>query len=191
VESTGVVEVESTTFPAPATHVNTWVQVQHNADVVRLVDEASGMLLVEHRRKASASLPAAEPTTKRPPTLSPLGELVQRGSALGPNIGRLCAAIAAVDGKHEPEEFAVRRVRSLLRATTQHGVDHVERACGVAIDAGAPTWRCVRAWLDHHRPVPLAQVDTLIRDLIAYRDIAARLAASANTTEEPVTKEKA
>ena len=191
VKSTGVVEVESTTFPAPATHVNTWLQVQHNADVVRLVDEASGVLLVEHRRKASASLPSAEPTTKRPSPPSPLGELVQRGAALGPNIGKLCAAIAAVDGKHEPEEFAVRRVRALLRATTQHGLDHVERACGVAIDAGAPTWRCVRAWLDHHRPAPLAQVDTLIRDLTAYRDIAARLAASANTTEEQVTKETA
>jgi transposase len=193
VKSTGVVEVEATTFSAPATHVNLWVQVQFNADVVRLVDDASGALLVEHRRKASAATPAThvgEPEAKKART-SPLDELVQRGSALGPNIGQLCAAIAAVDRAHAPEEFAVRRVSAVLRATTQHGVDHVERACGVAIEAGAPTWRCVRAWLDHHRPTPLAQVDALIRDLTAYRDIAARLSASANTTDEPVTKETA
>jgi len=166
------------------------VQVQHNADVVRLVDEASGVLLVQHRRKASAS-PAAEPTTKRPSAPSPLRELVQRGASLGPNTGKLCAAIGAVESKHAPVEFAVRRVSALLRATTQQDVDHVERAYGVAIDAGAPTWRCVRAPLDHRRPAPLTQVATLLRDLIAYRDIAARLAASANATEEPDTKETA
>jgi len=102
---------------------------------------------------------------------------VQRGASLGPNTGKLCAAIGAVESKHAPVEFAVRRVSALLRATTQQDVDHVERAYGVAIDAGAPTWRCVRAWL--------------LRDLIAYRDIAARLAASANATEEPDTKETA
>jgi len=190
VKSTGVVEVEATTFSAPATHVNLWVQVQYNDDVVRLVDEATSVLLVEHRRKAGNATRAVAPEAKKS-LPSPLGELVQRGSALGPNIGRLCAAIASVDRAHAPEEFAVRRVRAVLRATTQHGVDHVERACGVAIDAGAPTWRCVRAWLDHHRPAQLAQVNALIRDLTTYRDIAARLSASANTTEKRITKETA
>ena len=58
--------------------------------------------------------------------------------------------------------------------------------CGVAvaIAAGAPTYRCVRAWLDHHKPVALAQVDPLIRQLTAYRDVVARHSSSTTTTTQ-------
>jgi hypothetical protein len=178
VKSTGEIEVETQRFQVPASHVNAWVQVQFNADVVRVVDEASGQLLVEHLRKPAPPSRAAAPEAGKGLSSSPLGELVQRGHQLGKNIGALCAAIAAVDNG----ELAVRRVTAVLRSTTNHGVDHVETGCRVAIQAGAPTYRCVRAWLDHHRPPQLAQVDSLIRNLSAYRDVAARLASSATTT---------
>ena len=180
VKSTGEVEVDTRCYAAPATHVNTWVQVQHNADVVRIVDEASGQLLVEHRLETTV------PGRTKPPekaaakglSSSPTAVLVQRAQQLGPHIGALCAAIAAVDS----EEFAVRRVRAILKHAEQHGADHVDVACAVAIAAGAPTYRCVRAWLDHHKPVALAQVDPLIRQLTAYRDVVARRSSSTTTT---------
>ena len=185
VKSTGEVEVETRSYAAPATHVNAWVQVQYNADVVRLVDEASGQLLVEHRRQGTLPGRAAAPekaANKGALSSSPTEALVQRARQLGPNIGALCAAIAAVD----VEEFAVRRVHAILKSGVHHGVDHVELACTVAIAAGAPTYRCVRAWLDHHPRPPLAQVDPLIRDLTAYRDIVARRSSS---TTDPTTQE--
>lgn len=180
VRSTGEVEIEARCYAAPATHVNAWVQVQHNGDVVRLVDEASGELLVEHRRETATRGHAAPPekTAEKGLSSSPTEALVKRGRQLGQNIGTLCATIAAIDS----EEFAVRRIHAVLRHAQQQGVDHVEVACTVAIEAGAPTYRCVRAWLDHHKPVGLAQVDPLIRQLIAYRDVVARLSSSTTTT---------
>ena len=181
VTSTGEVEVGSQRYTAPATHVNAWVQVQHDANVVRLVDEASGTLLVEHRRHSTTpARAAAEKAAAKGVTSSPLEELLKRARQLGPHIGALCTAIAAAD----IEEFAVRRVRAILKTAQDDGIDHVEVACTVAIAAGAPTYRCVRAWLDHHKPVALAQVDPLIRELTAYRDVVARHSSSTTTTQE-------
>lgn len=184
VRSTGEVEVEALLYPAPATHIGGWVQVQHDDQVVRLIDEATGLLLVEHRRGSSeqgrATFPEAGKglSSSSSPAVSPTVELVKRGRQLGENIGIVCAAIAAADH----EEFAVRRLRAVLRSVDRYGADHVEVACKAALQAGAPTYRCVRAWLDHHPPVPLTQVDPLIRDLIAYRDVVAR--CSTTTTQE-------
>jgi transposase len=184
VRSTGEVEVEALLYPAPATHVGGWVQVQHDNDVVRLIDEPTGLLLVEHRRGSAeqgrATIPAAGKglSSSLSPPLSPTVELVKRGRLLGSNIGDLCVAIAAVDH----EEFAVRRLRAILRRAEVDGVDHVELACKAALQAGAPTYRCVRAWLDHHPPIPLTQIDPLIRELTAYRDVVAR--CSSTTTQE-------
>jgi hypothetical protein len=106
-------------------------------------------------------------------------ELVKRGRQLGPNIGELCAALAAVDH----EEFAVRR--ALFRSAERDGADHVDAACKAALQAGAPTYRCVRAWLDHHQPLGLKQIDPLIRELTAYRDVVARRSSTTTTTEHP------
>ena len=181
VTSTGEVEVGAQRYAAPATHVNAWVQVQHDANVVRLVDDGSGKLLLEHRRQSTTpARAAAEKAAAQGVTSSPLVDVLKRARQLGPNIGVLCTAIAADD----VEEFAIRRVRAILKKAQDDGVDHVELACTVAIAAGAPTYRCVRAWLDHHKPVALAQVDPLIRQLTAYRDVVARHSSSTTTTTQ-------
>ena len=186
VRSTGEVEVEALLYPAPATHVGGWVQVQHDDQVVRLIDEATGLLLVEHRRGTSVQGRATTAeagkglSSSSSPSVPPTVELVKRGRLLGPNIGDLCAAIAAVDH----EEFAVRRIRAVLKSAERDGVDHVEVACKAALQAGAPTYRCVRAWLDHHPPIPLTQIDPLIRELTAYRDVVARCSSSTTTQEQ-------
>lgn len=187
VRSTGEVEVEALLYPAPATHVGGWVQVQHDDQVVRLIDEATGLLLVEHRRgaaeqgRATASEAGKGLSGSSSPSVPPTVELVKRGRLLAQNIGDLCAAIAAVDH----EEFAVRRIRAVLKSAERDGVDHVEVACKAALAAGAPTYRCVRAWLDHHPPIPLTQIDPLIRELSAYRDVVARCSLSTTNQEQP------
>ena len=66
----------------------------------------------------------------------------------------------------------------------RQGAARVDVACAAAIDVGAPTYRCVRLWLEHHPPVSLAQVDPLIRQLAAYRDVVARLSSTTNTNTE-------
>jgi transposase len=190
VTTTGMVQIDGDNYPAPASHVGIWVQVQVDERIVRVVDTASGMLLVEHVRKkkttkAQESKAAQKGLSSSPtasPTASLTASLVQRGQVLGQNIGALFAAIAAVDH----EEFAVRRLRALLKHAANFGVAHVDVACSVALAAGAPTFRCVQAWLDHHKPIGLAQVDPLIRELNAYRDVVARCSSTTNNnTENP------
>lgn len=187
VTTTGEVLIDSQRYPAPATHVGVVVQVQHDDKVVRIVDLASGKLLLEHAKKTTSMA-----TSTREPSLSatsfkaagkglsssPTAPLVQRGQQLGKHIGLLCAAIAAND----EAEFAIRRLHAVLRFAQQHGNAHVDVACAAAIDVGAPTYRCVRLWLEHHPPVPLAQVDPLIRQLAAYREVITRLSSTTTTT---------
>ena len=188
VTTTGEVQVGMQRYPAPATHVGLAVQVQHDDSVVRIVDLASGKLLLEHPKEKSktpvtslsSSTGASCKAAIKGLSSSPAGLLVQRGHQLGSHIGLLCAAIAAND---EPE-FAMRRLHALLRFVDRQGAARVDVACAAAIDVGAPTYRCVRLWLEHHPPVSLAQVDPLIRQLAAYRDVVARLSSTTNTTTE-------
>src|SRR5438105_346044 len=69
--------------------------------------------------------------------------------------------------------LGVRRVLGLCGLAKKHGVIAVERAAKVALDAGALTYRAVKACLVHHQATPLAlrQVDPLIRGLTEYRDL--------------------
>ena len=188
VTTTGEVQVGMQRYPAPATHVGVMVQVQYDDNVVRVVDLASGKLLLEHPKKtslvqltspSSLSTQASSKAAIRGLSSSPTAPLVRRGQQLGSHIGLLCAAIAAND---EPE-FAMRRLHAVLRFAERQGAARVDVACAAAIDVGAPTYRCVRLWLEHHPPVSLMQVDPLIRQLEAYRDVVARLSSTTNTTE--------
>ena len=188
VTTTGEVQVGMQRYPAPATHVGIVVQVQHDDSVVRIVDIASGKLLLEHPKEKSKAPAASLSSSSRASSKaaikglssSPAGQLVQRGHQLGSHIGLLCAAIAAND---EPE-FAMRRLHAVLRFAERQGAARVDAACAAAIDVGAPTYRCVRLWLEHHPPVSLAQVDPLIRQLAAYRDVVARLSSTTSTNKE-------
>lgn len=190
VTTTGEVQVGMQRYPAPATHVGLMVQVQHDDCTVRVVDLASGKLLLEHSKRcatarAAPPSPASSKAAREALSSSLTAPLVKRAVQLGPSIGQLCAAIAAND----ETEFAVRRLRAVLRFADSQGVARVDTACRVAIDVGAPTYRCVRAWLEHHPPVSLAQVDPLIRQLTTYRAVIDRLssmpATSTETTDQP------
>jgi hypothetical protein len=170
VKSTGVIEVEAMEYACPATHMGRVVQVQHDAAHVRIIDNDTGRLLIEHQRQRRQSAQGSPPEASRVVVVSPTVELVKLARRHGEHIGIVSAAVATNDH----EEYAVRRIKALLAQVHRHGVGHIETACRVAVAAGAPTYRCVRAWLDHHPPAPLAQVDPLIRNLIAYRDVVTR-----------------
>jgi hypothetical protein len=91
-------------------------------------------------------------------------------------IGRATGAIAdALYAEHG--QLGVRRVLGLCGLAKRHGVIAVERAAQVAFDAGALTYRAVKAYLDRNAspPISLRQIDPLIRDLTEYRDLVCRI----------------
>jgi hypothetical protein len=70
-------------------------------------------------------------------------------------------------------EAAVRRILGMLSLAKKYGVASVDDACGAALEAGVCEYRFVRRYLERHPQLPLSlkQVDPLIRQLTAYRDV--------------------
>lgn len=176
VSRTGHVEVEAAYYEAPPRYVQQEVAVQFDKNVVRILDEKTGELLVEHRRGARGRK-RPHPNAPRQPRLD---ELLARAKKAGRHIEELACQIAKADD----EPIAVRRIKGVLHLAQRYGAAHVDGVCRVALEVGAPTHRFVRTYLDHHPPVQLTlrQIDPLIRDLTAYRDVIARL-----TKEETCT----
>jgi transposase len=180
VAPTGHIEVEGSYYEAPPSVVDTWVGVAFDAHVVRILDAKTQQLLIEHlkRAKPGSRAPRAESEAKR--VSSSLTGLLDASRDVGTSIAQLCARIAGAD----VEELAQRRVRAVLRLAREHGAAHVDSVCAIAIEAGAPTHRFVKTYLEHHPPVPLElkQIDPLIRDLMTYRDVVARLTSTTQET---------
>jgi len=179
VGSTAHIEIEGAYYEAPPSLVDTWVPVHFDATVVRIVDPKTQQLVIEHLREAKGSrVPRKETVEKR--ASASLTGLVATAKQVGTSVGALCTTIAGAD----IEELAQRRIRGVLGFARKHGADYVDGVCTIAIEAGAPTHRFVKTYLDHHPPVPLQlkQVDPLIRNLLAYRDVVARLTST--TTQE-------
>lgn len=79
----------------------------------------------------------------------------------------LCTEIHRRDG-----EDGVRRILGVLAQARKHGPLALERACALAMEAGIPSLRFVRIYLEKQPPQPplaLRQVDPLIRELTHYR----------------------
>lgn len=92
---------------------------------------------------------------------------LQRAERAGPHIGAVCRKLEARSGK-----YAIRHVLGVLSLTKSRSCPVVDGACRVALEAGAPTYRFVKRYLEHQQPPPpLEQVDELIRDLTHYRDL--------------------
>ena len=67
----------------------------------------------------------------------------------------------------------MKRIQGVLNLARKNGAPAVEDAAKVALDAGAPTYRFVRTYLERRPtgPLTLKQVDPLIRQLNLYRDL--------------------
>jgi transposase len=169
----GHVEIDGAYYSAPPGNIGRRLLVQWDERTVRLLDPRTSELLREHR-----PMPRGRHGTHDDdrPKQTPSSTLVVLSSArrAGRNIGKVADAIHARDG-----ELGVKRILGLLSLAKKRGSATVDAACAFALDAGVPTYRFVRRYLERQPTPPLRQIDPLIRDLTHYRDLIARM------TKEP------
>ena len=67
----------------------------------------------------------------------------------------------------------MRRIQGMLSLAKKYGTASVEDACAAALEVGVCEYKFVRRYLERHPQLPLSlrQVDPLIRQLTAYRDV--------------------
>ena len=163
----GCVEVEAAYYGAPPGWIGRRVQVQWNALVVRLLDPRTGQLLREHLSQARGSHRILEQDRSK---RTPLGtqQLLERAQRAGRQIGTLCLAMYQLH-----RETAVRHILGVLSLAKKYGVAAVDDACAAALEIGVSEYRFVRRYLERSPQLPLAlrQIDPLIRQLTAYRDL--------------------
>jgi transposase len=167
----GCVEVCRGYYAPPPGWIGQKVFVQWNDLHVRILDPKTGELLREHLRTRDGRFSIAEQDRPKKTPKSTLW-LLERARELGNHVGLLCAQIHRYDG----ETPGVRRIQGVLGLSKKHGMAALDRACGFALEQGAPSYRFVRRYLEHAAvpPVSLRQVDPLIRELTHYRDLIER-----------------
>ena len=163
----GCVEVDGAYYGAPPGYIGRRVPVQWDARCVRLLDPKTGQLLREHlRQERGRHRVREEDKPARTPQSTEV--ILRRARAAGPHIGSICEHIHRQDG-----ELGVRRLLGVLSLAKKYGIAVVDDACAAALEAGAPTYRFLRRYLER-RPalqLTLRQVDPLIRQLEHYRDL--------------------
>lgn len=184
VDRHGRVEVNVAFYDVPAHLVGAWVKVQWDEREVRILDDTTGELLASRSKKPRRGSESSRTKTKKP---SLTQEPCEKAAKAGEHIGHVARRIA-VDAS--APEMAARRIRALLRLAREHGQGHVDNACSIALQSGAPNLHFVRVYLEKHPPVPLSlkQVDPLIRELNEYRAVVERLTQhddNTNTQETP------
>jgi hypothetical protein len=155
----GCVEVEAAYYSVPPGWISRRVDVQWNDLHVRVLDPKTGALLREHLRTRrghhrvdDADRPARTPTK----TLA----LLDVARTAGPSIGALCDHLHRTEGVLGP-------------ALT-------DEAAHFALEAGAPSYRFLRRYLERVKTpaVALTHIDPLIRQLTLYRDLIDRKGAT-------------
>jgi transposase len=163
----GCVEVEAAYYSTPPGWIGRRVQVQWDASHVRLIDPRSGQLLREHLHQQRGRHRIQEEDR---PARTPLSshQLLRRAELTGPHVGVLCQAMHRNQG-----QMAVRRILGVLALAKKYGIVSTDNACALALETGACEYRFVRRYLEHNPQLPLSlrQVDPLIRQLTAYRDL--------------------
>ena len=163
----GCVEIEAAYYSAPPRWIGRRVQIQWNAQQVRLLDPKTGELLREHlRQERGRHRIHDEDRSKR----TPLGtlELLARAEKAGQHIGAFCKQMHDQQG-----QLAVRRMQGVLSFLKKYGVARVEEVCAIALDMEMYNYQFVRRYLERNAqpPLSLRQVDPLIRQLTLYRDL--------------------
>jgi transposase len=170
----GCVEVEASYYSVPPGWISQRVAVQWNDLHVRVLDPRSGHLLREHlrTRRGHHRVADADRPTRTPAKTLALLDVARKA---GPSIGAVCDHIARTEGVLAP-----RRILGVLALARKHGPARTEDAAHFALDAGTPSYRFLRRYLERVS-VPagaLKQIDPLIRQLTLYRDLIDRRAAT-------------
>jgi hypothetical protein len=167
----GFVEVAGAYYAPPPGWIGRTLRAQWDERHVRLLDPATGVLLREHLGddRGRHRMRVEDQPSRTPPAV---GALLVRAHGIGAAAGAIADAIYADDHVR-----GVRRVLGLCGLAKKHGTAAVERAAQVALDAGAHTYRAIKACLDHQQatPIGLRQIDPLIRNLTEYRDLVCRI----------------
>jgi hypothetical protein len=163
----GAVEIGAAYYGAPPGWIGHEVQVQWDALHVRILHPKTNELLREHLRTRRGHHRIQERDLPRK-TPSSTEALLRRAHFAGTNIGTLCEHIYRTEGPP-----GVRRVLGVLSLVKKHGVAVVDDVAQIALEAGAPSYRFVKNYLERRPPLPLSlrQVDPLIRQLTLYRDL--------------------
>ena len=148
--------------------------MQWNDLHLRVLDPRSGQLLREHLRTRRGHHRVADADR---PTRTPIKTLALLAVArkAGPSIGAVCDHIHRTEGVLAP-----RRILGVLALARKHGPALTEDAAHFALEAGAPSYRFLKRYLERVK-VPAAalkQIDPLIRQLTLYRDLIDRRAAT-------------
>jgi transposase len=176
----GCFEVGGAYYRAPPDLVGRMVPVQWDTYCVRLLHPVTRQLVREYpveMRGQRVSPPEYQPR-RTPATML---QLLARAGQAGEKVGALCTEIHRRDGS-----LGERRIQGVLALARKHGPQTLERACNLALEAGLPTLRFVRLYLEKHPPTPalsLLQVDPLIRELTHYRTYIEQL--TKEETNEP------
>ena len=164
----GAVEIDGAYYHVPPGWLSKAVSVQWDDQHVRLLDPKTGELL----RELLVEQPGrhrCHPDDRPKKTPQSTEWLLDRAAKLGQHVGVLCESIHARDG----ELVAQRRIVGVLGLAKKHGKQATDDACGFALEAGVPTYRFLKNYLERRTPVQLQlrQIDPLIRELTHYRDL--------------------
>jgi transposase len=170
----GCVEVEASYYSVPPGWISQRVAVQWNERHVRVLDPRSGQLLREHlrTRRGHHRVDDADRPSRTPTKTLALLEVARKA---GPSIGAVCDHIHRTEGVLAP-----RRILGVMALARKHGPALTEDAAHFALEAGAPSYRFLRRYLERVKApaAALKQIDPLIRQLTLYRDLIDRRAAA-------------
>jgi transposase len=170
----GCVEVEAAYYSVPPGWISQRVDVQWNDLHVRVLDPKTGALLREHlrTRRGHHRVEYADRPTRTPTTTL---ALLDRARRAGPSIGALCDHVHRTEGLLAP-----RRILGVLSLARKHGPAVTDEAAHFALEAGAPSYRFLRRYLERVKTpaITLTQIDPLIRQLTLYRDLIDRKGAT-------------
>lgn len=170
----GCVEVDAAYYSVPPGWISRRVDVQWNDLHVRVLDPKTGALLREHlrtRRGHHRVDDADRPSRTPAKTLA----LLDVARTAGPSIGALCDHLHRTEGVAAP-----RRILGVLSLARKHGPALTDEAAHFALEAGAPSYRFLRRYLERVKTpaLTLTQIDPLIRQLTLYRDLIDRKGAT-------------
>ena len=161
----GCVEVEAAYYSTPPGWIGKLVNVQWDSLHVRILDPKTHQLVREHVRQQRGRhrIEPGDNPSKTPLTTI---QLLARADRAGSHIGTFCQQIHRHEG-----EAGIRRILGVLSLAKTFGISAVEDACAAALELRVYEYRFVRRYLERRPQLTLRQVDPLIRELTAYRDL--------------------
>jgi transposase len=170
----GCIEVEASYYSVPPGWIGQQVAVQWDDLHVRVLDPKTQRLLREHlrTRRGHHRVEEADRPTRTPTKTLALLDVARKAGA---SIGAVCDHIHRTEGVLAP-----RRILGVLALARKHGPALTEEAAHFALDAGAPSYRFLRRYIERVKlpATVLKQIDPLIRHLTDYRTLIEQRAAA-------------